>query len=293
MVASADRFGQYHRRTVAQRRGRCDAGLDCALVDLALHFGRTTNASTIYWVPKISSYIAGTISIYAIGRIWFQEFGEFLTFLGLIAAGLAIALRDPVTNLFGWLFIVARRPYELGHRIQIGETIGDVVDLRLFQTSLLEIGNWVDADQPTGRIVHVPNGKVFTEMQFNYSLGVPFIWDELPVLVTFESDWEEAKNLLTAIVNERILTEDRPSTADLLSMSRMFRAGSMQLDPESLAKLRTAAFSFPFAIRCGRMIVAGSLNGCGRRFCGSLPSIQKSTLLTRRLATTTTGLKAP
>lgn len=192
---------------------------------------RSNDTSTIYWITKISAYVATALSLIAVGQIWLGEFGGLLTFIGLITAGLAIALRDPVTNMFAWVFIVWRRPFELGHRIQIGDAIGDVVDIRIFQTSLLEIGEWVASDQPTGRIIQVPNSHVFTQMQFNYSLGIPVIWDEIPVLVTFESDWRKAKRLLVEIVERCVPIEDRVSPADLRRMSRAFRLSAIQTDP--------------------------------------------------------------
>jgi small-conductance mechanosensitive channel len=111
----------------------------------------------------------------------------------------AIALHAPLTNFAGWVFLTVRRPFTVGDRIQIGEHAGDVIDLRLFAFSLVEIGNWVDADQSTGRILHIPNGKVFQETVANYTQGFNFIWDEIPVTVTFESDWRKAKELLTEI----------------------------------------------------------------------------------------------
>jgi hypothetical protein len=117
----------------------------------------------------------------------------------LLSAGLAIALQDPIVNLAGWLFIIWRRPFVVGDRIQIGDHRGDVIDIRIFQFSLLEIGNWVDADQSTGRVIHIPNGKIFREAQANYSQGFQFIWNELPVLVTFESNWKKAKEILQSV----------------------------------------------------------------------------------------------
>ena len=98
------------------------------------------------------------------------------------------------------MFIIWRRPFALGDRIQIGPHAGDVIDVRLFQFTLNEIGNWVQADQSTGRIIHIPNGKVLTEVIANYSEGFQYIWNEIPVLVSFESDWEKAKQLLLEIV---------------------------------------------------------------------------------------------
>ncbi|MEZ4521759.1 MAG: mechanosensitive ion channel family protein [Thermomicrobiales bacterium] len=198
---------------------------------LRLILQRTHDSSTTYWVTKISSYVASALSLAVASQIWLGQSGSLLTFFGLITAGLAIALRDPVTNMFAWLFIVWRRPFELGDRIQIGESVGDVIDIRIFQTSLLEIGNWVAADQPSGRIIHIPNSVVFNQMQFNYSLGIPFIWDEIPVLVTFESDWQKAKRILINIVEHAVPIHDRPSPEDLRRMSRTFRLSTLNTQP--------------------------------------------------------------
>jgi small-conductance mechanosensitive channel len=95
----------------------------------------------------------------------------------------------------------------VGDRIQIGSVTGDVSDLRLFQFSVLEIGQWVHGDQPTGRIVHVPNGRVFSEPQVNYTSEFPFIWNELPVTLTFESNWQLAKALFEEIIGRHGLRE--------------------------------------------------------------------------------------
>jgi small-conductance mechanosensitive channel len=116
-----------------------------------------------------------------------------------MSAGVAIALKDALVNLAGWGFIVWRHPFEVGDRIQIGDVSGDVIDLRIFQFTLMEIGNWVHADQSTGRVIHVPNGRVFTDALANYSKGFKYIWDEVGVLVTFESNWEDAKKILREI----------------------------------------------------------------------------------------------
>jgi len=146
------------------------------------------------------SFTIGILTVILIGSVWIKAIGQFGAFLGLFTAGLAIALKDPLTNIAGWIFILTRQPFNLGDRVQIGEHAGDVIDLRLFQFTLLEIGNWVHADQSTGRIIHLPNGIIFTKAQSNYSAGFKFIWNEIEVLVTFESDWSRARDLLHEIV---------------------------------------------------------------------------------------------
>lgn len=154
-----------------------------------------------YQWQKISLYVAVSLIIIFLLNTWLHIFGSIGTFLGLFSAGIAIALKDPLVNMVGWGFILIRQPFRVGDRIQIGKVAGDVIDIRLFQFSIIEIGNWVDAEQSTGRIVHIPNGVVFTEPQANYTAEFQYIWNEIPVLVTFESDWQKAKKILTDIVN--------------------------------------------------------------------------------------------
>lgn len=154
-----------------------------------------------YQWQKISLYLAVFLIIIFLANTWLHIFGSVATFLGLISAGIAIALKDPLVNMVGWFFILIRQPFKVGDRIQIGKVSGDVIDIRLFQFSLNEIGNWVDADQSTGRIIHIPNGIIFTEPQANFTAGFQYIWNEIPVLVTFESNWKKAKQILTDIVN--------------------------------------------------------------------------------------------
>ena len=163
-------------------------------------------------------YAAVALGALLIGVIWLENIQSLVVYLGLVSAGIAVALKDPLTNLFGWVFIVWRRPFVVGDRIQIGHDAGDVIDLRIFQFTILEIGNWVDADQSSGRILHIPNGKVFTDTLANYPTEFDHIWNEMPVCVTFESDWEQAKEILQEIANRNAAqlvqsASDRPDQA--------------------------------------------------------------------------------
>ena len=155
-----------------------------------------------YLWKRSLSFLVGLLAFLMIGGVWLKSLGQFGAFLGLLAAGLAIAFREPLTNIAGWIFLVTRKPLAVGDRVMIGEHTGDVIDIRVFQFTLMEIGKWVDADQSTGRIIHIPNGIVFSQPQINYSRGFQYIWNEIPVLITFESDWKKAKNIIGGIVNK-------------------------------------------------------------------------------------------
>jgi len=164
---------------------------------------KVRDATRFYHFRRIVVYVVTLLALILVGRIWIKGIDSLATFLGLASAGLAIALHDTIANLAGWLFIVVRQPFRVGNRIQIGDVAGDVIDIRLFQFSLIEIGNWVDAEQSTGRIIHVPNSRALREPIANYETGFEYIWHEIPVLITFESDWKRAKALLSTIAHDK------------------------------------------------------------------------------------------
>jgi small-conductance mechanosensitive channel len=156
-----------------------------------------------YSLRKTFSYVYGGLLIFSVGSIWLNGMQSVGTFLGLISAGLAIALHDTIANLAGFLFIEARKPFRVGERIEINGVQGDVIDIRLFQFSIVEVGNWVDADQSTGRIIHVPNSHVLKYPTANSHIGFEYIWNEIEVLITFESDWKRAKEIMLKIAHEQ------------------------------------------------------------------------------------------
>lgn len=135
--------------------------------------------------------------------IYLKNKENITTFFGFLTVGLSLALQDVIRCIAGWWFIIWRKPFSIGDRIEIGEFKGDVVDIRPFQFSLLEVGNWVDADQSTGRVLHIPNSLVLTGTVANFGQGFEFIWNEISILITFESDWKLAKKIATNIVNEK------------------------------------------------------------------------------------------
>jgi small-conductance mechanosensitive channel len=160
------------------------------------------NSANKYTLRKSISNIIVFVGFSVLLFVWIEHIDSFITLIGLFSAGLAISLKDPLANIAGWYFILWRKPFKVGDRVQVGNFSGDVVDIRLFQFSLLEIGNWVDSDQTTGRIIHVPNALVFTNPQVNYSEGFNYIWNEIPIRITFESNWQKAKQILTYILEK-------------------------------------------------------------------------------------------
>jgi len=150
-----------------------------------------------YAIRKNVIYLINFLIIIGIVFVWLQNINSIAIFFSVIGAGIALALQEAILCIAGWFLILLRRPFEVGDRIELGGVKGDVIDIRLFHTSLLEIGNWVEADQSTGRIVNVPNSAIFKKENYNYNRGFEFIWNEIKILVTFESDWKKAEEIMT------------------------------------------------------------------------------------------------
>ena len=192
---------------------------------------RTDDISTLYRWRKVSEYTALILGLYLISRVWFTGSQSIATYLGLLSAGLAIALQDPIANFVGWLFIVSRRPLEVGDRIEIGGHAGDVIDIRFFQFSLMEIRAWVQADQSTGRILHIPNRKIFSDAIANFSRGFAYIWHEVPVEITFESDWRKAKKILAEIAERHSIHHAEVARKQIRAAAKRYMISYDNLTP--------------------------------------------------------------
>jgi small-conductance mechanosensitive channel len=192
---------------------------------------RVSDLARRYILLKSIGYLFGFLVFLVLLRIWFGGAKNLAAYFGILSAGLAIALRDPLTNLAGWLFINIRKPFVVGDRVQIGNHAGDVIDIQLFQFTLVEVGNWVEADQSTGRIIHLPNGLVFHQSVANYTQGFNFIWNELPVTVTFESDWKKAQSLLQGIAEKHTAIQSEEAARQVRQAARQFLIFFQHLSP--------------------------------------------------------------
>lgn len=149
-----------------------------------------------YNARKTVYYIAALLMLLCLAVLWIKDLGKLTVILSVLGAGLVVSLQELILCIAGWFIIAFRKPFDTGDRIEIGGIKGDVIDIKFLQTSLLEIGNWVKEDQSTGRVIHMPNSMVFRHAVFNYTRDFEFIWNEIKIVVTFESDWEKAREII-------------------------------------------------------------------------------------------------
>jgi uncharacterized membrane protein len=131
-----------------------------------------------------------------IALIWLPRGNNLLTALGILGAGLAIASQEMVGSLVAGLNIWLGNIYRVGDRVRIGDVVGDVMDISLLRTTVMEVGEWVKADQYTGRVVTVANRVVWVNPVYNFTQHWGYLWDEITLPITYESDWQRAAELM-------------------------------------------------------------------------------------------------
>lgn len=154
-----------------------------------------SSASRIKW-RRNSAYLAFCILVLLLFPLWLPSLRTVAAFLGIFGAGVILVLKEVIVNVAGWFFIVFRRPFEIGNRITIGAYSGDVLDIRIMDTSLIEVSSRDEGGQSTGRVVHVPNSLVFTVPLANASKEFAFNWNEIRIPISPESDWKRASLLV-------------------------------------------------------------------------------------------------
>jgi small-conductance mechanosensitive channel len=171
-----------------------------------------------YKAKKATSFIGYLLSIVLITIIFSDKLGGFTVALGVAGAGIAFALQEVITSVAGWAAIMFGGFYNTGDRVQLGGIKGDVIDIGVLRTTLMETGQWVDGDLYNGRIVRIANSFVFKEPVFNYSSDFPFLWDEIKIPIRFGSNYETAETFFKSTLQDVVgfYTESASATWKVL-----------------------------------------------------------------------------
>ena len=163
--------------------------------------------------------------------LWGRLFHNKGTFFGLLGAGLAIALREPLLSIAGRVAIFAGHMYGVGDRIEVNKIGGDVIDVGMFYTRMMEIGNWITADQATGRVVQMPNSQIFGTPVYNYTQNFSYIWDQIDLPITYQSNVEAAMRIMSEAGNEYTNEFLKRAEQDLEQMRHSYLVPAFELKP--------------------------------------------------------------
>ena len=157
---------------------------------------------TRYRARKFVSFLGYAAAFLLLAGIFSSRLSQLTVAFGVAGAGVAFALQEVIASVAGWAAIAFGGFYSPGDRVQLGGIRGDVIDIGVLRTTLMECGQWVNADLYNGRIVRIANSFVFKEPVFNYSADFPFLWDEITIPVRYGSQWEYAREVFGRVVDE-------------------------------------------------------------------------------------------
>jgi small-conductance mechanosensitive channel len=167
---------------------------------------RINNRAARYNLNRVVKLIVTVALSLIILAVLFADWYTTIVSIGLISLFLGFALQKPITSFIGWLYLLIRKPYQVGDRIRIGEASGDVVDVGYLDTTLWEFGGpLLSTDHSSGRIIKFPNSKVLDEPIYNYSWPqFPYIWNEIRFHVGYDSDLQFVAETMQKAVEEEL-----------------------------------------------------------------------------------------
>ncbi|MGE0327172.1 MAG: mechanosensitive ion channel family protein [Polyangiaceae bacterium] len=160
-----------------------------------------------------------------------EKLGGIAVSLGVVGAGVAFALQEVIASIAGRVAILFARFYDVGDRVQLGGIKGDVIDIGLLRTTVMELGAWVEGDNYSGRIVRIANSFVFKEPVFNYSADFGFVWDEIKVPVRYGSPLTESKQLLQTALEDTVGEHVASAREEWQHMTQRYRIEDARVDP--------------------------------------------------------------
>ena len=184
-----------------------------------------------YRLRKFVTYISYTIVILFILVIFSGKLTGLSVFLGVAGAGIAFALQEVIASVAGFIAINFSNFYNIGDRVMLGGIKGDVIDIGVLRTSVMQIGDWVDGDLYNGKIVRITNSFIFKEPVFNYSGDFPFLWDEIIVPIKTNSDYNYARAVFEKIVNEVQGEYAKSASKKWVKMTEKFKLENAQVMP--------------------------------------------------------------
>jgi small-conductance mechanosensitive channel len=206
-----------------------------------------SDVDTRYRARKFVGFLGYAAVVVVLATVYSDRLGGFTVAFGVAGAGIAFALQEVIASVAGWVAVSVGNFYAPGDRVQLGGIKGDVIDVSILRTTIMEVGEWVAADLYTGRIVRVANSFVFKEPVYNYSGDFPFLWDEITVPVRYGSDWKLARTMLRGIVNEVLVGYANEVKESWVDMVRQYRVESANVEP--MITLRATDNWIEFTVR--------------------------------------------
>jgi small-conductance mechanosensitive channel len=192
---------------------------------------RIENPDSVHTIRRLISIGGYIIAFILITSIFKDKLGGLSVAFGVAGAGIAFALQEVIASIAGWVALSLGNFYKLGDRVKLGGIKGDVIDIGVLRTTLMELGDWVQSDLYNGRIVRVANSFVFKEPVFNYSGDFPFLWDEITIPIKYGSNWELADKLLRESCDDVVGEYSEEAKKTWKDMVKTYHIENAMIDP--------------------------------------------------------------
>jgi small-conductance mechanosensitive channel len=169
--------------------------------------GRIDSPVSRYNLRRVAKLMLGLLMICIFISAVIQNWYTTVAAISFFSIVLGLAVQTPVTSFLGWIYLLARSPYQVGDRIKIGEATGDVIDVSYLDTTLWEFGggDLLSTDHPTGRIIKFPNSKVLGSTVYNYTWPLfPYVWNEVKFSIAYNSDLEFIAETMQRLAAEEV-----------------------------------------------------------------------------------------
>ena len=190
------------------------------------------NPDLRYRMRKVVIFSGYLLAILLLAGEFSNQLHNVAVALGVASAGIAFALQEVIVSIAGWIAISFGSFYKVGDRVKLSGTVGDVIDIGVFSTTLMELGEWVGGDQYSGRVVRVANSFVFTEPVYNYSADFPFLWDEIKVPIMYGSDIQLARSLILGAASEVVQDFVKPAQEKWKVIYHKYRIEHESVEPK-------------------------------------------------------------
>ncbi len=184
-----------------------------------------------YRLRKLVTLAGYILAVFLLSIVFSDKLASLTVFLGVAGAGVAFALQEVIASAAGWVAMSVGRFYNVGDRVQLGGIKGDVIDVGILRTTLMECGGWINGDQYNGRVVRVANSFIFKEPVYNYSSDFPFLWDEITIPVRYGSNYEMARKEFQQILDDVTGEHARQLKGEWRKMTDKYMLEDARLEP--------------------------------------------------------------
>lgn len=271
------------------------AALSMLLLYILLSRGllpRFCSKERLFIVRRLGRYTVAMVVVTVTAVYLIEDIALLATTLGLVSAAIVISLQDALASTFAWFAIMFGRKFTVGDRLEVDGVRGEVLDVQILSTTLVEINNWLGVDQPTGRVLFVPNHFLLKSKIFHFSRELPYVWNKIELTITFDTSLAKATELFMRVVEEETKLDFEVARAAAARMERHQGVDDADYRPKLYTRIADSGITCSLIFVCHYRSGSSTLTRINRRMIAELEK-NKDIQLAFNTLTVLPGLSSP